>query len=119
MPAVTYLSDQEVKNWQRVQDDKDCDDLLQELRQKTGENWVLEVRDIPLFRTGWERLWRMPNRTIKHYQLYADCHGEWQVINLVTPTGGSNFNLWEHSREATMNYIIGYLGGIYHANRPA
>ncbi len=119
MPAFTWLSNDEVARGRRVPDDKECDDLLQELRAATGEDWVIltypqerprSVADMVLGRGG-------DPYTI--YSLYADCHGEWQDINCVTAKGGSIFDKGAESREAIMNYMLGYLAGLQDARRGA
>lgn len=106
MPAVTFLSDSETKRYERVEDDKDCDELLQEMNAVTGRRWLIQVRKWfeprGMFRHAEER---------KDYTLYLDCHGEYQVMSLVHPGGSSIFYGWHHSREAVMNYMLGYLGG--------
>lgn len=112
MPALTYLSDQEVREWAAVPDDKDCNEILQELRSLTGENWVIGRHQVKFAR----RWFRRP-LPITVYTLYADCHGEWQVMNLVTPEGGSNFYGSAQSREDVMNYMLGYIGGIQNARK--
>jgi hypothetical protein len=119
MPAMTFLSDWEVRAWASVPDDKDCNELLQSLRKATGENWLIGVTTRQKFRKAWHRMWFVENGDHKFYTLYADCHGEWQVINLVTPNGGSVFHGSAQSREDVMNFILGYLGGIHHASRDA
>ena len=105
MPAVTFLSDSEAKRFETVEGDKDCNELLQEMNAKTDRRWLIEVRSFFASR-GWFR----HAEEIKTYTLYLDCHGEYQVMNLVTPNGGSNFSY--STREAVMNYMIGYLGGF-------
>lgn len=117
MPAFTYLSDSEVRAWARVVDDKDCDELLQDLRRASGENWIIGVQRLETFRKAWHRLWHVVSGEHRHYTLYADCHGEWQVINLVTPSGGSVFHGSGQSREDVMNFMLGYLGGLNRARR--
>ena len=117
MPAFTYLSDSEVREWRSVSDDKECNDLLQEFRKATGEDWLIGVRQWPVRRTFWKWLRRTPITLHKHHTLYADCHGEWQVINLVTPNGGSVFYGSAQSREDIMNFMLGYLAGIDHISR--
>lgn len=112
MPAVTYLSDHEVARFSSVADDAECNELLQEFRQATGENWLIEVNRGTMRRSLLQHLLHRPERIVALYTLYADCHGEWQVMNLITPQGGSNFHTWEHSREAVMNYMMGYIGGL-------
>ena len=114
MPGFTYLSDSEVRAWRTVPGDKDCNDLLQEFRQATGEDWVIGVREYDTYKRKWHRLGRKVTGKAKFYTLYADCHGEWQVINLVTPEGGSVFHGSKQSREDVMNFMLGYLAGIYH-----
>jgi hypothetical protein len=118
MGAFVYLSDSEVRRWQTVPDDKDCNDILQELRSLSGENWLVGVRQYRLRSTWWEWLRRAPQRWHKVYTLYADCHGEWQVINLVTPAGGSVFHGSGQSREDVMNFMLGCLTG-YNGERRA
>lgn len=110
MPAITYLSLQEESDWASVPDDKDINELLQELRKTTGENWLIGRHQVAV-RHGqfWKRLFRKP-APLTSWTLYADCHGEWQVMSLVTPHGSSIFHLWEHSREAIMNFMLGYIG---------
>lgn len=106
MPAVTYLSDSEVERFLHVENDKDCDELLQEMNAKTGRRWLIQVRRWFVPR-GWFR--HAEERV--HYTLYLDCHGEYQVMSLVTPTGSSIFHGSRQSREDVMNYMLGYLGG--------
>lgn len=114
MPAVTYLSDHQVKNSQAVIGDKEFNDLFQEFRNITGENWLIDHYEHPVYRRAWLGLWHSIAGYVKVFTLYADCHGEWQVMNLVTPEGGSNFNVWRHSREAIMNYMLGYIAACSH-----
>lgn len=115
MPAVTYLSDHVVKQGRTVPNDKDCDELLQELRQATSEDWIIEVIKRPLWKRRWHRLGYRQDGERTYYTLYADCHGEWQIINVVTPQGGSVF--CGASREDVMNFILGYLAGLYQAGK--
>lgn len=111
MPAFTYLSSHEIEKWASIPDDKECNDLLQELRAKTGENWLIgryttRTRHPSL----WKRLFCQPPAPHVEWTLYADCHGEWQVMNLVGPNGGSVFH--GCTREMIMNYMLGYIGGL-------
>jgi len=118
MPVTTYLSDQDVRSWQLVPEDKDCDELLQDLRRQTGKNWLISVHNHPKWKLAWHRLWPVKTEEIfKAYTLYADCHGEWQIINLVTPSGGSVFGA--SCREDVMNFMLGYLAGIHHVRKQA
>lgn len=111
MPAVIYLSDSEARRFLRVESDKDCDELLQQMNTVTGRTWLIQVQrwfePRGLFRHAVER---------KNYTLYLDCHGEYQVMSLVAPGGSSIFHASQNSRESVMNYMLGYLGGM---ERPA
>ena len=113
MPAVTYLSDHEVREWSIVKDDKDCNELLQELRSLTGENWIIGTQE----RWPRKRWFRKQAAPVRFYTLYADCHGEWQVINLVTPNGGSIFHGSSQSREDVMNFMLGIVCGWHDARK--
>lgn len=110
LPAFTYLSDYQVQKFRSVPGDAELDGLLQELRQATGDDWLVEVVEIKEFAKG--RWWplRRAVRTRTFYALYADIHGEFQAINLCTPKGGSVF-VGAH-RDAVANYILGFLGGL-------
>lgn len=112
MPAFTWLSDWQVREWQSVPDDKDYDELFQEFRKATGENWLTRVHEHIARRSFWQWLRRQEPRRVRSYTLYADCHGEWQVINLVGPSGGSVFHYSEHTREMAMNYMMGTINGL-------
>ena len=105
MPAVTFLSDSEAKRFERVEYDKDCDELLQEMQRLSGRRWLIEVRSHFLSR-GWFR----HAAELVTYTLYLDCNGEYQVMNLVTSRGGSVFS--RSRREDVMNYMLGYIGGL-------
>lgn len=106
MPAVTHLSSWEEKEYSRVEGDKDCDDLLQEMCRVTGRRWLIQVRR-----------WFVSQGLLRHareaksYTLYLECHGEYQVISLVHPGGSSVFHGSGESREHAMNYMLGYLSG--------
>lgn len=114
MPAFTYLSDSEVRQWSRVEGDKDCDELLQELRRLSGENWIIGRQTIPVCHASlWKMIFCKPPEPYVSWTLYADCHGEWQVINLVTPEGGSNFHASAQGREDIMNFMLGYIAGLH------
>lgn len=106
MPCCTYLSAYEAKKFEAVDGDKDCDELLQEMNAKTGRRWLIQVQ-----RNFVSRGWFRHAKERKDYTLYLDCHGEYQVMSLVTPAGSSVFYRWANSREAVMNYMLGYLGG--------
>jgi len=107
MPTLTYLSDDVVRAGRSVKDDKECDEILQDLRRVTGEDWLVRVIERPAMRFGFHET--RPKRT---YYLYADCHGEWQVINMPGPDGGSVFVPHPESRTAVMNFMQGTICGV-------
>lgn len=120
MPAVTFLDDWEVRKWDNgVPGDEDLNELLFELRKLTGRQWIVMTRDLPIIKRSWHRLGYYKAGTFKHYTLYLDCHGEWQVMNLCTERdGGSNFFLSHSSREHVMNYMLGHIAGTESERRP-
>ena len=113
MPALTFLSDDVVRAGRSVKDDKECDEILQDLRRLTGEDWIVRVREIP--QHTWPLGFSKP--PIRDYTLYADCHGEWQIINMAGPDGGTVFSLHPDSRNACMNFMLGMICGIQNERR--
>lgn len=108
MAALTFLSDDVVRAGRSVKDDKECDQILQDLRNLTGEDWIVRVRELPT-----TRRWLQPApHPVRDYTLYADCHGEWQIINMVGPNGGTVFSQHPDSRNAVMNFMLGMTCGI-------
>lgn len=103
MPAVTYLSDHEAAKGRSIVDDKDADELLQDLRRRTGEDWIILVRERGV-RRGWFR-----REIVKDYELLVDVGGQWQVMNLVAENGGSVFGSSSTSRLQVMNFMLGYV----------
>lgn len=112
MPAFTYLSGSYVREYRSVVGDKECNDLLQELRKATGDDWLVGVTRYPRRPTLMERLRGIQAQPEIHYTLYADCNGEWQIINCILPEGGSIFHTGKATREAVMNYMLGFVAGI-------
>lgn len=114
MAALTYLSDDIVRAGRTVKDDPECDEILQELRMVTGEDWLVRVIERPMMRFG-----PFGTKPKKTYYLYADCHGEWQVINMPGPDGGSVFAPHPESRTAVMNFMQGIICGVQNERRAA
>lgn len=114
MPATTYLDDASVRRGRSVPEDPECDDLLQELRRVSGEDWLVLVRTHPGKKTRMDRLLRQEAQPEVHYSLYADCHGEWQDINFVRPENSESRGP-AGSREGVMNYMLGYTAGLHRA----
>lgn len=111
MVCVTYLSDNEVRRFRTVEDDKDCNDILQGLRKLTGEEWLIRVMPLS-YKTG---VWPFRKEVSwKLYTLYyGTLHGEYQVINLVNENGSTIFDPTpRNSRCHVMNYMLGYIAGV-------
>lgn len=118
MPSVTYLSPEQVRRYSSVPDDKECDELLQEMRHTTNEEWLIEVRTVSQRPSPMDRFLRRVRPSIRVYTLYVDCHGEWQIINCVMPGGrGSVFTGGPATREAVMNYMLGHIAGVFAERR--
>jgi hypothetical protein len=116
MPAFVYLSQSEVDKYSQVKDDKLCNDLLQEMRNLSGLNWLISVDTRRGYLTWWQRVRGVENVWLE-YTLYADCSGEYQVINLAGPEGGSVFHSNRDSRSAVLNFMMGFLDGWRCAKR--
>ena len=109
MPAVTYLSDHEQREWSSIPNDKEADELLQELRKTTGEDWLVSVRRVKHNRTLLDILLGRVKGDTFDYQLYCNFAYEAQIINLVGDKGGTVFHSPTSSRECVLNFILGYL----------
>src|SRR4051794_27867537 len=106
MPCVTYYSDSEVRHHQERLNDKDIQELLDEVKSRTGETWFVRKDDYQVKRG----LLRKP-RIVTLYEILADCHGEWQIINFPPDEqGGWSIN-HDVSRAKIITYLLGYLGG--------
>ncbi len=112
MPLTTYLSPHQELAYSVVTDDTELNDLLQELRRDSGENWLIGVG------TAWKKptlkniLLGQKPASFRIYTLYADLHGEYQMINLVPSDHGSFSYPGCFTRDQVANYIIGYLAGM-------
>ena len=112
MPTFTYLSEHRVQQLRSVPEDPEIDELLQEMRALSGEDWLLEIAEIEEHEST-RRWWFGPRRSHarKLYTLYADCSGEWQVMNLCVEDGdGSVFRGGD--RSSVINFMLGYSNGI-------
>lgn len=108
MPGVIFLSDTEARAYSSVPDDPDCDELLQEMRRVTGRGWLVRV-DRWSERYGF---FRNKYRNLESYSLLLDCHGEYQLMNLVPPRERVPYVRDPNSRGAVMNYMLGYLAAV-------
>lgn len=108
MPAVTYMSKQDAEAGRTVQNDKDCDELLQQVRKITGDEWIIRVHDVRLAGS-----WFRKPRTLKYYALYYGLSNgvEWQCVNLASPEGGTLFHPTTISRELVLNFLMGLRNG--------
>ncbi len=121
MPVTTYVSQSEAAAARSVPGDKECDDLLGEIRRLTGEDWI--VRTYPRGKpwTIWHYFMLSPEVEIwRAYEILVDVGGEWQIINLVTENNsGSVFFESKSSREHVMNFMLGYISGMTMQKRRA
>lgn len=108
MPGFTYCHDHEVKRWETVPDDEELNSLLQDVRNTISTDWYLQVQTM----TPRKRLLRKQPASYKVYTLYwyTGAGIEYQVINFITPGGGSVFH-GGLTREHVMNYLMGMLNG--------
>lgn len=112
MPCTTWLTDSEVREFASVPDDKELNETLQQLRSVTGENWLVGKRKVSVQHDSiLKRVFCKQPPPITTHTLYNDCHGEYQIINLAGPEGGTVFHHWPNEREGIINYILGFIGG--------
>lgn len=116
MPGYTYLHDGEAERMRSVSSDRELNMLLQEVRNETGEEWVVSERRVPEKRGLFGRLIRPAFWAYTLYW-YTGAGIEYQVINLCTTNGGSVFGGDQHSRVHIKNYLMGILNGYEYARR--
>lgn len=98
--------------------DKEIIRLLAGLNQHTGRQWECEE-----YQWTVRRLFRKP-RLIKTYDLYLECHGEWQVISFHSSIYHDIYRIAESNKHngpwmiygadagAVFAYMQGYLNGL-------
>ena len=104
MSITTFLTTHEAE----AQSDADLQPLLDSLRDKTGQRWVvLRVRER---RTAlMYGIFRVP-RVL--YSLYAQLDGhEYQLINFYQDDTGTSINTWV-TKAMVVAYLRGYLSGL-------
>ena len=106
MVCVMWCDPEKYAHCRHVPDDNEVDEYLQQLRQATGEDWMINVTE-----HRHRSRWGVSPKTWKGYELWIGLGAEIQVLNLaskdqwrppVTDTG---------SREHVINYMLGYLAG--------
>lgn len=105
MPMITYLMDGELKSLRTVPGDRELDELLQQLRGETGDEWL--IRSTPVLNKRW---FRKPKYSTSYTLYYGLDNGiEFQVINLCN---GHGRRVAGFQREHVINYILGFLAGL-------
>src|SRR5690349_19097385 len=110
MGASHYYTEQEVRSHQERLDDKELQELLDEVVRLEGKTWFVR-KDQHRVR----RFFRKP-KTVTLYELLVECGGEWQIINF---HGGECSINHDVSRAQVMTYLLGYIGGWQQATRAA
>jgi hypothetical protein len=96
MPLVTYLTPDQIE-LRRVSDDPDVNELLQELRNLTNEEWLISHSFVTK-KGGWFRF----GYTTDHFTLLVGINSyEFQVINLC----GDPFT----TKQDVINFMQGYI----------
>lgn len=107
MPIMTLLHDWEID--QDI-DNPDLQELLNEVREFTGDNWQIVRREVDY--KCWFRRYRYAA-----YTLYKYVGGmlSWQMVNM--PDVPDN---WHGSSAAMIEvYLLGYLSGLGHVKQDA
>jgi len=111
MPITTYISEYEKRELLTC-GDQDIDQLLHEVREKTGDGWYIQAIK------GYTRRWfRKPlvNLFYTLYYAYEPGSTEVQVINFCLDHEWSiNTNV---SKAHMVNYLQGYVCGLGHRER--
>ncbi len=100
---TTYLQPHHQWEYAKVED-KDVDELLQEVRSK--------VSDAVLIKHQWyiQPHWFKPDERIDFYTVYIDLgNGEAQIVNFPGTKSSINPHV---SKETIMTYLIGLLAGF-------
>ena len=109
----TYLEEYEFEKYKTVPNDKELDDLLQEVNKEFGNHYLIEKRTIVT------KKW-FKKRTVNNYTLYGILSKpEVQVVNLPQAVwiGKRSRDI---SRASIITYFYGMLNGANHAlkNQP-
>lgn len=106
MPCCTYIDESEAVKL-RSSDDPDIDEALKEVRERTGDDWLVEKRVIE---SGWLR---KKYRTV--FYLYHHVSGpEYQIINFAPDEPGvGSINI----RTGRSNVLAYFYGLLAKANR--
>lgn len=104
---TTFLHDSELN---RPTSNKTINELLAEVREKTGQDWqVLEMTYVR--KTKW---WKRGEAPKKFYELYVFVGGmgPWQQINFYRESADSSINI-RVDADALVAYFYGILAGIH------
>ena len=102
MPVCTWLDSDE---YTQPTSNKDLNDLLKEVRERTGDDWRISERVVH------ERRFLRKPRMHRRYELYVQTVGsEFQIINLARDHEWSINTV--NTAELVANYLLGFLGGM-------
>ena len=105
MPAVTWLTDNDVKLYRDTLLDDELREMQAEIDKVEPGRWVIRQQEVK-----GQRRWIKP-RTVYLYSLYAHIHSvEWQVINFAPRHGWDT--AVEDDKPAIINYLNGYMSGL-------
>lgn len=104
MACCTYLTDQEFKDYSKVED-ADLNDVFQELRA-ISTDWYLQERKYPVSR-GW---FRKPRIETKYSVFKTTMKPEVQQINFYLDNNGDYSINFVVKKEIVMAYFFGLIG---------
>lgn len=107
MTVTTFLLDSELN---RPTSNKVLNELLAEVRQKTGRDWqLIELEYVPA--TRW---WQRKKQPLLMYELYVyvgGC-GPWQQLNFYNDQSDWSINL-RNPASVLVAYLYGILAGVH------
>jgi hypothetical protein len=108
MPLTTFLHDCELN---KPTSNKVLNELLSEVRQKTGRDWQIIERQCYNKKRWWKS---HRNNKVTEYELYVYVggFGPWQQINFYNESQDSSINL-KNPSSVVAAYLFGILAGVH------
>ena len=108
MPITTFLLDSELN---RPTSNKVLNELLAEVRQKTGRDWqIIELQYHPKKR-WWQRK-QKPMVLMYELYVYVGGAGPWQQINFYNDQSDWSINI-RNTSSVVVAYLYGLLAGVH------
>lgn len=105
MPVCTYLDETDIQRCNDNLDDKDIQELLNEINKIPGQRWCVR-KTVHEMNRGW---FRRP-KEIHLYTIFSHVHGpEWQIIQLASQY---EMAFGPTNRNDVLNFLLGFVNGL-------